>query len=173
MKELVEKVELWGEAKGIFKESSAEKQFLKTREEFHEVIDAIIDNDREALIDGIGDTAITLILLSKMKGIDLGLTLSKVSDCSHRVRIGGQIKPCYTDVELILVNISLISKLVGCSLSIGLSSVIEHAFLDLNRIAMGLHSDLEGCIQHSYDIISKRKGKMVNGFFVKEGSKAL
>jgi NTP pyrophosphatase (non-canonical NTP hydrolase) len=42
-----------------------------TTKESQEIADAIKNNDRDEIIDGIGDTLVTLIIQAKMQGLNL------------------------------------------------------------------------------------------------------
>ena len=96
MNELIKQVEQWSIDKGLDK-ANPRDQFLKVSEEVGEVAAALARGDEAALIDGIGDVVITLILLAQQNGLEL-----------------------------------------------------------------------QDCLQYAYDEIKGRKGKMVNGVFVKE-----
>jgi NTP pyrophosphatase (non-canonical NTP hydrolase) len=52
----------WGEARGIVQNSNPMAQAMKTREEAEELFDAILINDREAMIDAYGDILVTLVM---------------------------------------------------------------------------------------------------------------
>lgn len=96
-KKLARKVEQWAEEKGILEKGTPIAQADKTIEEANEIKIAILNNDKAEIIDGIGDTLVTLIIQAKMQGVDI---------------------------------------------------------LD--------------CLENAYNVISKRKGKMINGTFVKD-----
>ena len=66
--ELSRLVKGWAEDKGIITENNAPKQMLKVLEEVGETSGALLKNDREALQDGIGDSFVTLIILSYQLG---------------------------------------------------------------------------------------------------------
>lgn len=67
---LVKQVEQWSIDKGLDKADSS-KQFLKVSEETGEVAAALARGDKEALIDGIGDVVVTLIILGQQNGLEL------------------------------------------------------------------------------------------------------
>jgi len=69
MEELIKKVEQWAEDKGLIKEENATRQFIKVSEEVGEVAAALARDDKSLLEDGIGDVIVTLIILSKQKGL--------------------------------------------------------------------------------------------------------
>ena len=68
-----EDVEQWGEKRGLGG-STFEAQFKKLLEEMTEIYEAYITDDREELVDGIGDTLVVAINLAKT--VDM-----KASDC--------------------------------------------------------------------------------------------
>ncbi|RHH54962.1 MazG-like family protein [Enterococcus casseliflavus] len=70
MNELVELVEQWAKNKGLDK-AEPSKQMLKVVEETGEVAAALARNDQDALRDGIGDVAVTLIILALQNDMDL------------------------------------------------------------------------------------------------------
>jgi NTP pyrophosphatase (non-canonical NTP hydrolase) len=90
-------VEQWAESKGIIENGTPMAQALKTLEEVTELCTAINANDREEIIDAVGDVLVTLIIQCRMQDVLI-----------------------------------------------------------------------EDCLYKAYEVISKRKGKMVNGQFVKD-----
>lgn len=69
--ELKQNVEQWASDKGILTNATPLAQAEKTLEEAQEIKDAIINRDRVELIDGIGDTLVTLIVQAKMNNLDI------------------------------------------------------------------------------------------------------
>src|SRR5699024_9890193 len=59
----------WAEERGIYEHSTPEAQLLKALSELGELADAVIKNDREALIDAIGDVAVCMVNYAKMAGV--------------------------------------------------------------------------------------------------------
>lgn len=96
MNKLIQQVEQWSMDKNLHK-ANPDRQALKFYEEAGEVAAALSRDDKEALMDGIGDTVVTLIILAQQHGMTL-----------------------------------------------------------------------ERCLQYAYDEIKDRKGKTINGTFVKE-----
>lgn len=70
MDELIKSVEQWARNKGL-DEAESSKQMLKVVEETGEVAAALARNDQDALRDGIGDVAVTLIILALQNDMDL------------------------------------------------------------------------------------------------------
>jgi len=61
----------WGEARQIVQHSNPRSQAIKTLEEVGELIQAITDNDREAMIDAYGDILVTLVMGCATADLDL------------------------------------------------------------------------------------------------------
>ena len=95
--QLAELVIQWGAEKGILEHATPESQYSKTLEEVAEIGEGLANHNDEEILDGIGDTVVTLILLAKLKGWTL-----------------------------------------------------------------------QECLNHSYNIIAKRTGRMIEGQFVKD-----
>ncbi len=64
-------VESWAKEKGILDNATPIKQAIKTQEELTELINAIVDDNREEVIDAIGDIMVTLIIQAKMQGLTI------------------------------------------------------------------------------------------------------
>ena len=79
MNELISKVEDWAIERNLHKADS-QGQFLKVSEEVGEVAAALARNDKLALMDGIGDVAVTLIILGLQNGVTLEECLSHAYD---------------------------------------------------------------------------------------------
>jgi NTP pyrophosphatase (non-canonical NTP hydrolase) len=64
-------VEDWADSIGIFSKGNPTAQALKTIEEANEILDAIDKESKEEVVDGLGDTLVTLIIQAKMQKVDL------------------------------------------------------------------------------------------------------
>jgi len=78
--ELVTKIEEWGHDRNLIEGSDPKSQLLKTMAELGELADGINKNDMPEIIDGIGDVAVTLILICKQYDIDFDYCLFKAYD---------------------------------------------------------------------------------------------
>jgi NTP pyrophosphatase (non-canonical NTP hydrolase) len=70
MDRLVSNVIEWADEKDILKKENSFKQMCKVLEEVGEVAAALARDDKDELIDGIGDSLVTLIILAKQNGLD-------------------------------------------------------------------------------------------------------
>ena len=69
MLDLVEKVEQWAIDRQIIANSTPMAQLLKSLSEMGELADATLKNDRNGIVDGVGDVLVTLILYARLQGV--------------------------------------------------------------------------------------------------------
>ena len=94
---IFECIRMWADERGLYDKGDPKTQYIKLMEETGEIGRAILKNDTDEIIDGIGDAVVVLTNLAELIGVPI-----------------------------------------------------------------------EECIQEAYNVISKRKGKMINGTFVKD-----
>ena len=74
----------WAQARQIIPNSTPMAQLLKTMSELGELADATLKNDREGVMDGLGDVLVTLLIYSRLQGVDLpaclGLAYMTIKD---------------------------------------------------------------------------------------------
>jgi NTP pyrophosphatase (non-canonical NTP hydrolase) len=61
----------WAAQKGILKNGTPIAQAHKTWEEVNELEEAIRNDDREEIIDALGDILVTIIIQAEMQGLSL------------------------------------------------------------------------------------------------------
>lgn len=61
----------WATDKGIFDKGDVKTQYIKLQEEAGELAKAILTNDKEEIIDAIGDCVVVLTNLSKLAGYNI------------------------------------------------------------------------------------------------------
>jgi len=61
----------WAEQKGILKNGTPDAQCEKTFEEVTELSAAIYENNKEEIIDALGDILVTIIIQAEMQGLKL------------------------------------------------------------------------------------------------------
>jgi len=74
-------VEQWAEDKGILSKATPMAQAIKTLEETTEFCKAVNNNNREEIIDAMGDIMVTLIIQAKMQN----LSLEKCLESAYKV----------------------------------------------------------------------------------------
>ena len=70
MDELINNVKEWADAKGLLKEENSQAQMLKVLEEVGETAGALLKNKNQEIIDGLGDSFVTLIILCYQLGLE-------------------------------------------------------------------------------------------------------
>lgn len=68
--DLIQAVKLWADSRNLIQKSNINAQMLKVMEEIGETAAAIARGQRNEMIDGIGDSFVTLIILAYQNGID-------------------------------------------------------------------------------------------------------
>lgn len=78
LKELENAVIDWAREKGIFSHATPKDQMRKTDEEVTELYKAVMEENKDEIKDGIGDTVVTLIIQAHMQGYNLSSALQYV-----------------------------------------------------------------------------------------------
>jgi NTP pyrophosphatase (non-canonical NTP hydrolase) len=68
---LVTAVEAWAADRQIIPNSTPIAQLMKTMSELGELADATLKNDRDEVVDGIGDVLVTLVIYTRLQGLSL------------------------------------------------------------------------------------------------------
>tara|TARA_B100000287_G_C20294387_1_gene647217 strand:+ start:167 stop:460 length:294 start_codon:yes stop_codon:yes gene_type:complete len=63
MNELIENVRKWADDKNLLKEENSHAQMLKVLEEVGETAGALLKKKNKEIVDGLGDSFVTLIIL--------------------------------------------------------------------------------------------------------------
>lgn len=77
---LISQIQDWAVDKGIAVTDDLSKQMLKVIEEVGETAGAIAKKNHEDIVDGIGDSFVTLIILCQQAGIDPRVALGSAYD---------------------------------------------------------------------------------------------
>ena len=166
IQELVPLIHQWAKERGIFDNSTPFNQLLKTHEEVGELIKACYDDDKPAIQDAIGDVLVTLINYCYM--ID-----------GDAVSFFGNYKKTIWNeyAEAIATSLTLnetLSTLMrsACIYKIRISDTIRFfislIFDCLYPLADLYNTTLEECLNIAYNEIKNRKGRIINGKFVKD-----
>lgn len=94
--QLIENVHGWADEKGLINPDYVKSQFVKVVEELGEAASAISKNQSEELIDGLGDTFVTLIILTLQCGVTpqevLNVAWNEIKDRKGKTNNGVFIK---------------------------------------------------------------------------------
>ena len=151
-KEYQQLVLRWAHDRDIIKGSDAMRQLLKTFTEAGEMVDATRAIDLDEYVDSIGDQWVTIVIGMEMAGVSYQDALVSSREISSP-----------TSTDDIVSSISLISdgmlKQDKYKLCQGYGGYLS--------ILRGLPDFVDGVVK-AWNTIKDRKGKMVNGVFVKE-----
>ena len=80
MDKLINNVIQWADDKGILEKSTPLHQHVMSQEEVNELLEAIVNSDREETIDAIGDIIVTLIIQAELNGLSVKDCLQSAYD---------------------------------------------------------------------------------------------
>ncbi|RDE85457.1 MazG-like family protein [Haemophilus parainfluenzae] len=165
--QLIKNIENWAEARNLIEGSTPKKQFIKLMEEFGELCAGIARNDKEKIKDSIGDCSVVVIILTEqLKANNLGfITAYKATDFPTEnneiicLRASG-----------VLGNASnLLMYMTSSESKYRLAETLFRFIYYISKIALNFELNFESCLISAYNEIKDRKGRMINGVFVKEG----
>lgn len=150
----------WFYKRGLDK-ADPSKQLLKLIEEQGELAAGIARNDRDMIIDAIGDMQVVLIGYMVQTNLDIrevfyGIYKDNYSTSfSHELPNLFKISKCIYDL----------TKHTG---ELSQRNTIHALLTYLLDIAVNHGTHAEDCLKAAYEEIKDRKGKVVNGVFVKD-----
>lgn len=153
---LITNVQQWSIDRGLDKADS-KKQMLKLYEEFGELASGLAKGNKEVVSDSIGDVVVVLIILAQQQGLE------KISDfniiCNHLQP--SDLMPQASE------TIGLISLRVRRTKS-EVEEPIVRLISYLRTIAKYENLKFEDCLSQAWNEIKDRKGKLIDGVWVKE-----
>ena len=165
IKELVPLIHQWAKERGIFDNLTPFDQLLKTHEEVGELIKACYDYDKPAVQDAIGDTMICLINYCYFTKIDFLEVYEQVKyDDREDINIRYALNVNDT-ISFFLRNV--VNRLYR-PLKATIFSTVSDILRNLQNITINNNTTIEECLNIAYNEIKKRKGRIINGKFVKK-----
>lgn len=160
--ELVSLTAQWFIDTGIKDASCTEKQFLKATEELGEIAQAFVANNIDEIKKEVGDYIVTLI--GTYQHIDDSLISSLKQP---RLWSDAQTKENQaTSLSCIMAIHGYIAEMIAKGKLD--KAKIENMSYFIAKFCDSCGIDMKDCLELAYNKISKRKGKMINGIFVKE-----
>ena len=159
-KELIEKIVQWAKDRNLILGSTPQKQFIKLMEEFGELCAGIARNDKEKIKDSIGDCFVVMVILNKQTNSNFDFT-----PLPYLARKGVDVW-----IEKCVARFASISEKINYTGKANrhLEYDFAYALYCLIKISNEYGLTLESCVQVAWDEIKDRKGKMIDGVFVKE-----
>ncbi len=172
--ELIKAVEQWFYDRGLH-EADPEKQYLKLIEEIGELASGIARSDEDVIKDSIGDIAVVIIGLCTQTGVNAQRAFDidiKVQDAQGfnivmLVTLMKEMQSLFYGSSHVMYCKLHNLKAVKYARTILLEDMVN-VLSRLSSVSRHLNMDLIDCIGSAYNEIKDRKGKMVNGVFVKE-----
>lgn len=168
--ELVSLVNDWAKEKGIHEKGNKKAQLLKTNEELGELISAHINKDTELKKDSVGDILVTLINATwfekqEVENADFSIVFKfayQKDDIKKLVEENSitDSNEILAILSNILIDMLLERKYYGLALTAFLININIYCYLE--------NIDSLECLEIAYNVISKRKGTIINGTFVKD-----
>ena len=159
--QLIENIENWAEARNLIEGSTPKKQFIKLMEEFGELCSGISKNKIDVVKDSIGDCFVVMVILNKQTNSNFNF---KPLPYLARKGIDVWIEKCVAKFASISEKINYTGKA-----NRHLEYDFAYALYCLIKISNEYGLTLESCVQAAWDEIKDRKGRMIDGVFVKEG----
>lgn len=171
MKQLIQQIEQWAEDRNLIKGSTPQKQMLKLMEEFGELCGGIAKNKPEVIKDSIGDCLVVMIIMRCQLGLGSEYSFDELE---KRFEMPPRFTPELACLDF-GVHYGLLAKAIGMVDSFNLGFYPANITFDFIRcygsllaISFTQKQDIKECLKHAYDQIKDRKGKMIDGVFVKE-----
>lgn len=166
LQQLIKNIEQWAEERNLIEGSTPKKQFIKLMEEFGELCAGIARNDQEKIKDSIGDCSVVVIILTKqLNANNLGfITAYKAADFSTE----NSEFICLRASGVLGNAASLLMYMTSSDSRSRLADILLRFIYYISKIALNFELNLESCLISAYNEIKDRKGRMINGVFVKE-----
>ena len=160
--QLIKNIENWAEARNLIEGSTPKKQFIKLMEEFGELCSGVSKNKIDVVKDSIGDCFVVMVILAAQR---------KKDEMRSSAEIAEQCRYFNVDIESRLIEaLSSLNRLsYELSSPENISALFGLFFIELVEVARYFDLDIHDCVQAAWDEIKDRKGRMIDGVFVKEG----
>lgn len=170
IQELIKLIEQWAIERDLDKMGTSHGQMRKTLEEIAELSVGILKRDLPAIIDGVGDVFVTVVIGNMQNPSEDKVDISEVVD---KIREPGDVENYGKGYEA-----KSVSRLFYSGYELERSRIrrgdyykhypIYSLLCDLLIVCQVWGLELEDCIESAYNEIATRKGKMIDGTFVKE-----
>ena len=163
--QLIKNIENWADARNLIEGSTPKKQFIKLTEEFGELCSGVSKNKIDVVKDSIGDCFVVMVILAAQRKKNEMRQAKNVA--AFTVPYGNN----KVDIEDHLIESLYVLHRLSHELSsyANISVLFMSCFVQLLEVAHHFDLDIHDCVQAAWDEIKDRKGRMIDGVFVKEG----
>lgn len=158
MQKLIKLIEKWAIDRSLDKNGTVEGQLVKTAEEVAELIIGISKDDIDVIRDSIGDVFVTLVVGN------LICNSTEILKDYQSVVIRDESK--YGKYNLIMGILYSMNRLMFEELYA--KREVSSLMQDLMYVCKLYDLDFLDCVESAYNEIAGRKGRVINGTFVKE-----
>lgn len=163
IKGLDEKIISWARWRGLHKKGTVEGQVIKTAEEVAELIIGLSKNDKDKIIDSIGDVYVTLVVGCLIQGKADFEKAFKRAEVDSKNTVGHFGSP---DKSEQIINLMAATKDI---LMLGYTThTIGFMLMNIMIAAGKKQLSFKNCVESAYQEIKGRKGRIIDGTFVKE-----
>lgn len=163
MQQLQEKIVQWAHDRNIIEGSSLENQALKLVEEMGELASGIAKQNDALIKDSIGDMAVVLTIIEAIKFRKQGSPIEFTNHTNTHPLVQRTRENC---LDLLFNKTAYLYS--DCAHDTRRELTIKGVWSALESVALWLGFSVTECTQLAYDEIKDRKGKLVDGVFVKE-----
>lgn len=175
IEEQIKLIEQWAIERRIDKNGTVEGQLIKTAEEVAELIIGISKDDIDVIKDSIGDVFVTLVVLNLIRfNINFNKLVSDIRRVDKAIPMDYTTNK-YDHVEYLVYSLNdLLRPSSKIDNKIFFRDVDKFEFyltqmiMSLIFISTDYELKLNRCVLHAYTQIADRKGRVIDGTFVKE-----
>lgn len=164
MQQLIKNIEQWAEDRNLIEGSTPKKQFIKLMEEFGELCGGVAKDNLGIIKDSIGDCFVVLTIINAQCRNE---STEANANQSHLLEPTGHFRANSVEEALLrtAAKIGNFANMTTYPDDWDVNSLSNYLFLISKMVKL----DFWDCVQHAYDKIKDRKGRMIDGVFVKEG----
>ena len=157
----------WAHERNLIKGSTCRKQLAKTCEEFGELAAGLNKGKRALIMDGVGDVLVTLIIATGCAGGEY--LFSSEEACNDWIAPAPQVRSMEASelVHELVLELAYICRNSEPS-DVYRTGRMKDMIRALNAASAFAGCSLAECLQVAWLEIKDRKGRMVDGVFVKE-----
>lgn len=157
----------WSTDRKIIKNGKPYTQALKLSEEWGEVCRALAKDDEKELKDGIGDSSVVAVNLSRMMGKELLVSPPPVEPFSVQVDEAHVVASIHWLISNIYQHFVMDYQLNSTRICI--DAILNDLVFNFSMLAQLKGLDYMDCCAHAWNEIKDRKGELNElGVFVKE-----
>lgn len=170
MQQLQEKIVQWAHDRNIIEGSSIYDQAKKLVEETGELFNGINKGKPAVIVDSIGDIAVVITILEAIHFREQGSPIEFRNQYTVKWSIyqeGEDITLIKTEADIAMLSAGMLTDTVRYGQN-NTIDIIEGMWDALYHYTKLTHIDLYDCVKSAYDEIKDRKGKLVDGVFIKD-----